>query len=202
MSREERQRLARALAAIESLHPELDRRQRVRRLMGLVLMLGICLFLGAWIAILALTLPLHFTIHHWRGAWVGLDIGELAGFAATMWAAWRQRQVVILCMVFTGTLLICDAWFDVVLDYGTPDVRMSILAALFAEIPLAVLLFTAARRLVRISVAVVMRLEGVPGPVPPLRKVPLFAAGLVEVLPARVLATADADTSPPRGNER
>src|ERR1700678_659676 len=147
MSPQERQELARALAAIDLPHPLVDPKVLHRRQVGLLLTMGVCLALAAWIGILAVTLPLTYKIDHWRVVWVGLDAGELVGFAATMWASWKQRQVIILCMVFTGTLLICDAWFDIVLDAGTPNITTSILAAVLAEIPLAFLLFAAARRL-------------------------------------------------------
>jgi hypothetical protein len=185
MSPEERRQLARALAAIDMPRPLLDPTLRRRRQLGLLVLMGCCIFLAVWIAILMLELPRQFTASHWRGVWVGLDIAELAGFAATAWASWRQRQVLIFCMVFTGTLLLGDAWFDLVLDYGSSGFTMSVLSAVFAELPLALLLFTGARRLVRATVEVVMTLEGVPGKVPPLWRVPLFADGLAETLPAR-----------------
>ena len=82
-------------------------------------MMACCIGLAGWIAILILTLPGRYTSDDWRTVWVGLDLAELAGFAATGWAAWHQRQVVIFCMIITGTLLVCDAWFDVALDYGS-----------------------------------------------------------------------------------
>jgi hypothetical protein len=185
MPAEERRQLARALAAIDMPRPLLDPKLMRRRRVGLLIMMGCCIFLAGWIAVLMLKLPAQFKASHWRGVWVGLDLAELAGFAATAWASWRQRQVLIFCMVFTGTLLIGDAWFDLVLDYGTSGFTMSVLSAALAEIPLALLLFTGARRLVRATVEVVMTLEGIPGPVPPLWRVPLFADGLAETLPAR-----------------
>lgn len=186
MSPEDRHELARALARIDLPHPLLDPKLVRRRQLGLMITLACCVFLAGWIAYLILNLPLHYTARHWRGVWVGLDIAELAGFAATAWAAWHQRQVVIMCMQFTATLLIADAWFDVVLDYGTPDERMSVISALVAELPLALVLFAGARRLVRITVESVMRLEGITGPVPPLWRIPLFADGMEEALPRRL----------------
>jgi hypothetical protein len=188
MSPEERQHLARVLAAIDLPHPLIDPKNTRRRQLGLLFMMAVCVVLAAWIGILAVELPLTFKINHWRGVWVGLDIAELIGFAATAWASWKQRQVIVFCMIFTGTLLICDAWFDIVLDYGTPNLTMSVLSAVFAEFPLAFLLFAGARRLVRITVETVMRLEGVPGPVPALWKIPLFADGLIEALPGPLRA--------------
>jgi hypothetical protein len=132
-----------------------------------------------------LTLPKHYTADHWRGAWVGFDIALLAAFAGTAWAAWRERQVLIILLTVTGTLLCCDAWFDVILDLGTRNIWMSVASAVFAELPLAFIMFTAARRLVRISVGVVLQLEGITADVPPLWRIPLFAEGLAGALPAR-----------------
>jgi hypothetical protein len=47
------------------------------------------------------------------------------------------------------------------------------------------MMFNAARRLVRMSVGVVMELEGINQPVPSLWQIPLFAEGLEATLPAR-----------------
>ena len=150
--------------------------------------------------ILLLTLPERYTSSNWQAVWVGLDIAELLGFAATAWAAWHQRQVVIFCMIITATLLLCDAWFDVTLNYGSSDFTASIASAVLAEIPLAFLLFAAARRLVRVSVQTLMQLSGVSGPAPPLWRVPLFADGLEECLPARLRPRADVVTTGDRSS--
>jgi hypothetical protein len=184
MTHDERRELARVLAAIELPHPLLDPVLRRRRQIALMVMATCCVALAAWIAILLLTLPGRYTSSDWRAVWVGLDIAELVGFAATAWAAWRQRQVLIFFMLITGTLLVCDAWFDLTLSYGSSDFTASILSAVLAEFPLAFLLFAGARRLVRVTVDSVMQLSGGTGPAPPLWRVPLFADGLAECLPA------------------
>jgi hypothetical protein len=186
MSRDERRELARVLAAIDGPYPLIGPALRRRRRFGLLLIMGCCVGLAGWIAVLILTLPSHFTSSDWRAVWVGLDIAELAGFAATGWAAWHQRQVVILLMTVTGTLLLCDAWFDLTLDYGSSGFAMSLVSAVVAELPLAFIMFAAARRLIRVTVATLMQLAGSAAPVPPLWRIPLFAAGLAEVLPARL----------------
>ena len=72
----------------------------------------------------------------------------------TGWAFWRGRQIVIACLLVTGTLLCCDAWFDVILDLGTTGVWESIASAVIIELPLASLMFRAARRLIRLSTLV------------------------------------------------
>jgi hypothetical protein len=94
-------------------------------------------------------------------------------------------------MIITATLLVCDAWFDLTLDYGSSGFTASILSAVLAELPLAFLLFAGARRLVRVSVQTIMQLSGVSGPAPSLWRVPLFADGLEECLPPQLRQRAD-----------
>jgi hypothetical protein len=195
MTHDERRELARALAAIDLPHPLLDPVLRRRRRIGLLVMTACCVALAAWIAILLQTLPGRYTSSDWRAVWVGLDIAELLAFAATAWAAWNQRQVLIFFMVITGTLLVCDAWFDLTLNYGSSGFTASILSAVLAEFPLAFLLFAGARRLVRVTVEAIMQLSGGSGPAPPLWRVPLFADGLEECLPARLRSPADPVTA-------
>jgi len=191
MTQAERRELARMLAAIDLPHAMADQHLRLRRRFGLLVMTACCVVLACWIGILILTLPDRFTSSDWQAVWVGLDIAELIGFAAIGWAAWRQRQVVIFFMIMTGTLLLCDAWFDLALAYGSSDFTMSVVTAVLAEFPLAFLLFAGARRLVQVTVQTVMRLAGMAGPVPPLWRVPLVAAGLDEALPAPLRQRAD-----------
>jgi hypothetical protein len=184
MTQDERRELTRMLAAIDRPHPLATRRLRLRRRFGLLFLTACCLGLAGWIGVLILTLPDRFTSSDWQAVWIGLDIAELIGLAAIGWAAWRQRQVLVFCMIMTGTLLLCDAWFDLALSYGSSDFTASVITALVAEFPLAFLLFVGARRLVRATVQTVMHLTGIAGPVPPLWRVPLLAAGLDEALPA------------------
>jgi hypothetical protein len=173
----------------------------------LVFIVVSCVLLAAWIAVLAVTLPGFYHTGSWRGAWVGFDIGLLAAFAATGWAAWRRRQLLIICLVVLATLLLCDAWFDVVLDVKTPGFLTSLLSALLVEVPLAILAILMARRLVRRTIEQVMRYEGLSGQVPPLWQIPLGgpAAGtpLARLIKARAghKAVAAAACMPPPGQE-
>ena len=82
MTADERRELAHALAAIDLPHPLLDPRLRLRMRFALLFTMGCCIVLAGWIAILILTLPGHYTSDDWRTVWVGLDLAELAGFAA------------------------------------------------------------------------------------------------------------------------
>ena len=130
--------------------------------------------LAAWIGVLAVTLPWRYRAGGWSAAWVGFDAVLFLAFAATAWAAWRRRQILILCLVVLATLLCSDAWFDTTLDWGTPGFIDSLTLALVVELPLAVVALIGARRLLRLTFSRLHTLKGDPGPAPPFWKVPLF----------------------------
>jgi len=199
ISADELARLQLALVGLGSRDQRGAARYERRRTLVLALILVCCVGLAAWIGLLAVTLPHYYRAGGWRGAWVGFDIALLAVFAATGWAAWRRRQVLIICLVVLSTLLCCDAWFDVVLDAHTRGFEVSLLSALVVELPLAVLAAIGARRLLRLTIGLVRRREGYPGPVPPLWQIPLLGTGsagrLRDMLPRRY----DPDASPRPG---
>ncbi len=166
MSQAERRELAAMLAELEASQPDqarvgqyradpyrIDPVLRRERRLALLVSAACCVFLAGWIVLLAATLPHHFDAHHWRAVWVNFDVFLLAAFAATAWAIWRQRQVLILLLMLTGTMLCCDAWFDVGTSLATSGLWISLLSAVFAELPLAFLAFAGARRLLRATVA-------------------------------------------------
>jgi hypothetical protein len=163
MSAADRRQLARTLALIDCADPMLGLYISRRRRVGVLFSVIACVALAAWIIVLALTLHRSFHTHYWRGAWVGFDIFEFLGFAATAWALWRGRQIAIAFLLITGTLLCCDAWFDVILDSGTRDIWGSLASAVFIELPLAFLMFNAARRLIRVSGLAAVRGAGTSG---------------------------------------
>jgi hypothetical protein len=73
-----------------------------------------------------------------------------------------------------GVLLLCDAWFDITLSWGSGEQTASVLTAILAEIPIAVLAFALAQRLLRETAHYVLHLEGREHPVPPLRRIPII----------------------------
>jgi len=173
MSPKERARLMQMLAVLDMPRLATAGNQRRRRLF-LIATIVCCVVLAAWIGVLAVTLPRFYRAGDWRGAWVGFDMAELAAFAATAWAAWRGRQVLIMCLLVLATLLLADAWFDVTLDVRTSGFLLSLLSAVLIEIPLAVAAIIAARRLLHLTIGRMRSLEGLSGPVPPLWRIPLF----------------------------
>ena len=216
MSPQQRAELSCALAALDDPVPPGEAglpAGPVRRAIALVLIIGGCLGLAAWIGVLAVTLPRYYHTGGWRGAWVGFDIVELVAFAVTAWAAWKHRQLVIGCLIVLATLLCCDAWFDVTLDLRTNGFWFSLLLALCVELPLAVLALLIARRLLRLNIRAVRRLRGLPGPVPPLWKLPLIGMGsrgirtvipepCVPVEPAELVPAASLGQDRPAGTRR
>ena len=170
LSREERLGLLRTLVALDNSDQADLPVGRRRRAIVLIAIVMCCVVLAAWIAVLALTLPRYYRSGGWRGAWIGFDGALLVAFAVTGWAAWRRRQVLVICLIVLATLLCCDAWFDVMLDAHTKGFELSLLSALVVELPLAVLAITGARRLLRRTVAIVRRYEGQSGPLPRLRQ--------------------------------
>jgi cation transport ATPase len=198
LSPAERQELARALAELDQApgaNPEqradpflTDPVLRRERRLALFVAAGCCVVLAGWSVWLAATLPHHFNAHHWRAVWVIFDVFLLAAFAATAWAIWRERQVLILLLMVLGTMLACDAWFDVGTSLGTGGTWMSVVSALFAELPLAFLAFAGARRLLRATVMAGF-LVGVEDC--SLRQARLAGDGLEETLPARLRPRAE-----------
>jgi hypothetical protein len=175
LSHGERLRLMRVLVALDGRDAAADRAAvRRRRILALAVIIVCCLALAAWIGVLAVTLPRYYRSGGWRGAWVGFDFALLMTFAITGWAAWRRRQVLVVCLVVLATLLCCDAWFDVVLDAHTQGFELSLLSAVFIELPLAAAAILGARRLLHLSVALVRRYEGETGPRVSLRRVHLI----------------------------
>ncbi len=197
MSPQQRIQLLHTLAEIDGPGPTgplggpSARRTRRRQVVLVVIVAG-CIALAAWTGVLAVTLPRYYRSGDWRGAWVGFDILLLAALAATGWAAWRGRQVLIVCLMVLATLLFCDAWFDVVLDLRTPGFQVSLLSAVIVELPLAALAIAAARRLLRLTIGMITASQGQPDRMPPLWRIPLFS---------ETRAGTFRDLFPPGGNE-
>jgi len=199
MSPKERARLMQALAVLDM--PRLSSPGSTRRrklfLLGTIVC---CVLLAAQIGVLAVTLPRYYRTGDWHGAWVGFDVALLVTFAVTAWAAWRGRQVLIMCLIVLATLLLADAWFDVTLDVRTSGFMVSLLSALLIEIPLAVVAIIGARRLLRLTIARIRNREGLTGPVPSLWRIPLFGPEEGALRRAQVLPVPSARTpSPPAG---
>ena len=172
---------------------------RVKRLRSrmLTVLVACCAGLGAWIVYLAVSMPTGYRSKAWSAAWVGFDILLLLALTGTIVAAMLRRQIVVMLAVFTATLLLCDAWFDIVLDWGTSDVWGSLASAAFVEVPLALFLLARARKLVRVSILRRWHELGLPGEPPALHRIPLFFSGETVVASAAMTATVPSAASAP-----
>jgi hypothetical protein len=142
--------------------------------MFLAVVTGSFLFLVPWIGYLSASLPDHHEVTQWRLAWVGFDAALIVLIGVTALCAWRRLQIFIPWAMITATLLCCDAWFDIVLDWNTGELAGAVLTAVLAELPLALLLFYAARKMIRLTVLLAWERAGRDGPVPPLSRLSLI----------------------------
>jgi hypothetical protein len=129
-----------------------------------------------WTGYLAYALPARYDAQHWNVLWAGFDLALMAVLAYTAWAAWFRRQIMVATALVAGTLLVCDAWFDVVTSFGTSDMPISLVTALGGELPLAVFFFWLARRIMMRTVEAFHRATDAPGAPPRLRDAPVLFA--------------------------
>ncbi|MFB9451912.1 hypothetical protein Dvina_34645 [Dactylosporangium vinaceum] len=143
MSPQEREELARRLAALRT-RPGNERARR-----RFVIVIGVAsVLMIPWMIALAIRLPPQYLAGNWDLTWVGFDAALAVALAVTAWAALRRRQIVVLAALVSGTLLSCDAWFDIMTASG-PDRWISLATAFAVELPLAGWLHFVSYRLVR-----------------------------------------------------
>ena len=108
-----------------------------------------------WTLWLSSSLPHNHVSNRWDLAWSGFDTGLALFFLATAIAAYRRSPWVGALAAATGTMLIVDAWFDIVLESHADELRQSIALAVLAELPTALLCFWIAHRTERFLALVV-----------------------------------------------
>lgn len=90
-----------------------------------------------WVVYLGFSLPARQVSHHYDAAWVGFDVFELIALGATGYLALRRSRYLALAAASAATLLVCDAWFDV-LTSSRHEMLESVVLAAVIELPLAV----------------------------------------------------------------
>lgn len=119
---------------------ELEETIRIRPARWVTLLLGlVAAALVPWTLYLTFALPSRHLTFHYALAWVGFDLALTASFAATAWAAFRGSQWLVPLAAVTGTMLVCDAWFDVVTSQSGSEMWEAVAEAALAELPLAAL---------------------------------------------------------------
>jgi hypothetical protein len=113
-----------------------------------------------WTVFLGLSLPLKYNAGHWRLLWTGFDVALICVLGYAAWAAWFHRQILATTAIVAGTLLLCDAWFDIITSAGHSDHWVTLLTGLGGEIPLGIFFLWLYRRIVLKSLAEFHRLLG------------------------------------------
>lgn len=90
-----------------------------------------------WTLYLAIHLPQRHLSTHWDVAWVGLDTALAASLAVTAWLAIKKSRLLIMVASITATMLVVDAWFDVMTSRMGRQFVKSIILAMLVELPLA-----------------------------------------------------------------
>ncbi|HXW35126.1 MAG TPA: hypothetical protein VEJ87_11150 [Acidimicrobiales bacterium] len=170
------------------LHPH---RLAVNRYLALLVGL-VAAGLVPWTVFLALTLPKRYDVHDWTLLWTGFDVLLCLVLAEFARSAWMRRQVAVATAIVAGTLLVCDAWFDFVTSWGNPDHWVSIVTAVFGELPLAAFMFWIAYRVMTRAVAAFHALSGAEGMPPSIFHAPLMTG----VVDPRGSAAASGDRTP------
>ena len=106
----------------------------VGRLFGVLAVL-----LVPWTAYVFVTLPPHARAENYDLAWGGFDVGLVALMGLTAIAAVRQSPWLGAVAGGTATVLVTDAWFDVVTAPTTGDRWIASAMAVLVELPLALL---------------------------------------------------------------
>jgi hypothetical protein len=100
-----------------------------------------------WTIFLGLSLPPKYDAGHWRFLWTGFDAVLIAVLLLAAWATWYRRQILAAIAIVAGTLLLCDAWFDMVTSFGHRDEWLTLLTGFGVELPLGVFFFWLYRRI-------------------------------------------------------
>lgn len=95
------------------------------------------LALVPWIGYLARTLPRRAAADNYDLAWISFDVGMAVVLAALAICAVRRLTATGPIAAVAATLLCVDAWFDVVTTDDRGAFAVSVLMAVFAELPLA-----------------------------------------------------------------
>jgi hypothetical protein len=100
---------------------------------------------------LANSLPLRHLelLDHWQFLWIGYDLVMALVFLVSGILLWLRSPWVAMTVSAAGTMLLADAWFDVLTARGTRQLATSVTLAAFLEIPMALICFYIAGRYVR-----------------------------------------------------
>ncbi|MGA8248771.1 MAG: hypothetical protein WB797_17825 [Nocardioides sp.] len=106
---------------------------------------AVAALLVPWTLYLAVTLPRHYPAHRYWLGWVGFDLALVAILVVTGVSMMRGRPAVSRYAAVAATMLVVDAWFDVVNSASSTDLLVAASTAVLFELPLAYLCWRLAR---------------------------------------------------------
>jgi hypothetical protein len=92
-----------------------------------------------WIVYLAMTLPDKQRADDYALAWVGFDCAMALVLAGLAYCAIKRKPATELLAAVAATMLVIDAWFDIVTTEPGAQLAEAVLLAVFAELPLAII---------------------------------------------------------------
>jgi hypothetical protein len=104
-----------------------------------------------WIVFIAVALPSRQLSPNYDLAWAGFDVFLFVGLAATAFFAMRRSLWLPIAATATATMLIIDAWFDVLTSHNGRDLALAVAFAALVELPLSALCWFIAHRGQRLS---------------------------------------------------
>jgi hypothetical protein len=133
--------------------PEAD--ERHARLTGTALIV-VAAGLTAWIFYLGAALPNQGPVQDWgtgwagigtwQLTWVGLDVLEVAGLAATGYLLRRGHRQTRTSALLAAPIFVVDGWFDMLTDATRADLAVSLAMMAVAELPTAIFLLLIAHK--------------------------------------------------------
>ena len=105
-----------------------------------LLLVGSSVVLFGWTIYLGSVLHGQVQVRDWQIAWVGLDLMQVTGLAATGVLLARHRRLVSPVAAASACLMLVDAWFDVLTAEGGASWYVALLMAGALELPAAFLL--------------------------------------------------------------
>jgi hypothetical protein len=114
-----------------------------------LVLVGCTVALVPWSVLLFFTLPEQQVARHWDLAWAGFDVGIATMLAATAVSILRRSVWTPVAATAAATLLLVDAWFDIVTSDSSDERWVAVGMAVLCELPLAAICLLIARNVER-----------------------------------------------------
>jgi hypothetical protein len=114
-----------------------------------VLFAAAALILVPWVVFLVHALPSDHRSAHWDVAWGGFDTALALLLVGVAVAAWRRSPWLEGAATAAATLLLVDAWFDILTASSRSELVTAIVEAAVVELPIAVFCLFLARSVER-----------------------------------------------------